>query len=117
MSTGSDSTNRVGTGQMAAIYTRTPVGSDRDRTTPERQWEMCEELAVDLGYDTSEELVFTDSGPPTSDTRPGLMALIRALAEGRASAVIVDRQAARYHPRAAPQATHTGIRREDAPRL
>jgi len=98
MSTQREDTHKVGAGRLAAIYTRKPVGSDRDRTPPERQREMCEELAVDLGYTTSEELVFADEGPPTSDSRPGLVALMQALIEGRASAVIVDRvdRIARY---------------------
>ncbi len=98
MSTQKEDTHKVGAGRLAAIYTRKPVGSDRDKTPVNRQLELCEQLAMELGYDTSEDLTFVDDGPPTSDSRPGLMALMQALVEGRAEAVIVDKvdRIARY---------------------
>ncbi len=81
----------VGAGRLAALYTRAPDHTDRERTDVEEQLRACRELAADLGYAVTDEATLSDSGPGTTMARPGLTKLLGLLADGRAAAVIVYR--------------------------
>ncbi len=84
-----DSGGRVGRGRQAAIYARAPSPSDRERISVEEQLEACRSLAAELGFTVATDAVFTDVGPGTGLGRPGLSALLRAIAQGDVEALFV----------------------------
>ena len=82
------SPGRVGAGRLAVLYARAPDHGDRERTPVEDQLVAARALAAHLGYEVTDEATFSDSGPNTSMSRPGMSALLGLVAQGRAAAVI-----------------------------
>ena len=81
--------SKVGDGRIAALYARAPEPSDHDRTTSEEQLQVCLALAQDLGYTVTEAATYSDTGPASTLTRPGLTALFGLIARQEVHAVIV----------------------------
>lgn len=82
--------NKVGTGKSAALYARMPEPYERDRTSLSEQLDACRKLARELGYATSDENTFTDSGPNTTFGRPGLSAMLASIADGSVQAIVTN---------------------------
>lgn len=77
----------------AAIYARYSTHQQRD-TSIDDQLRRCAELAARHGYETSEELTFSDAGitgaDEAVDRRPGYLRLLRAWEERAFDAIVVD---------------------------
>ncbi len=86
---GRDTGGKIGAGRRAAIYARAPSPSDCERISIEEQLEACRSLAAELGFIVTTDAVFTDVGPGTGLGRPGLTALLRAIAQGDVEALVV----------------------------
>lgn len=80
---------KIGTGRRAAIYARASEPSERERTPVEEQIDVCRAVAAELGYAVADGAIYSDTGPGRAMARPGLTALIGALAQGRVTAVFV----------------------------
>ncbi len=79
---------KIGAGRPAAIYTRESTLSEHDRTSAEEQLDACRTLAANLGYTIEDDAIFSDTGPNTTLSRPGLTALLGLVAQRRIAAVI-----------------------------
>jgi DNA invertase Pin-like site-specific DNA recombinase len=80
--------DKIGSGQRAVIYARTPQFNEHDRTAVEVQLTACLALAEHLGYTVEPEAVLQEDTPNSSLVRPGMTKLIGLVAQKQGTAVI-----------------------------